>query len=81
MDCSPPVSSAHGISEAKILEYVDNSFSRGSSQDLNPGLLPYRQILYQISHQGSSQAMVYSIKWKEGIKTFFKIFTIHFLSF
>ena len=31
MDCSPPGSSVHGISEARILESVAISFSRGSS--------------------------------------------------
>ena len=32
MDCSPPGSSAHGIFQAWILEWVAISFSRGSSQ-------------------------------------------------
>ena len=32
MDCSPPGSSVHGTSQARILEWVVNSFSRGSSQ-------------------------------------------------
>ena len=32
MDCSPPGSSAHGILQARILEWVGISFSRGSSQ-------------------------------------------------
>ena len=32
MDCSPPGSSVHGILQAKILEWVAVSFSRGSSQ-------------------------------------------------
>ena len=32
MDCSPPGSSVHGISQARILEWVVTSFSRGSSQ-------------------------------------------------
>ena len=32
MDCSPPGSSAHGIFQARILEWVAISFSRGSSQ-------------------------------------------------
>ena len=32
MDCSPPGSSIHGISQARILEWVAISFSRGSSQ-------------------------------------------------
>ena len=31
MDCSPPGSSVHGISQAKILEWVAISISRGSS--------------------------------------------------
>ena len=31
-DCSPPGSSVHGISQARILEWVAVSFSRGSSQ-------------------------------------------------
>ena len=30
MDCSPPGSSVHGISQARILEWVAISFSRGS---------------------------------------------------
>ena len=32
MDCSPPASSVHGILQARILEWVAISFSRGSSQ-------------------------------------------------
>ena len=32
MDCSPPGSSVHEIFQAKILEWVAISFSRGSSQ-------------------------------------------------
>ena len=32
MDCSPPVSSVHEIFQARILEWVAISFSRGSSQ-------------------------------------------------
>ena len=32
MDCSPPGSSVHGISQGRILEWTVNSFSRGSSQ-------------------------------------------------
>ena len=32
MDCSPSGSSVHGISQARILEWVAISFSRGSSQ-------------------------------------------------
>ena len=32
MDCSPPGSSVHGIIQAKILEWVAISSSRGTSQ-------------------------------------------------
>ena len=32
LDCSPPVSSVHGILQARILEWVAISFSRGSSR-------------------------------------------------
>ena len=32
MGCSPPGSSVHGISQARILEWVAIAFSRGSSQ-------------------------------------------------
>ena len=37
MDCSPPGSSVHGILQARILEWVAISFSRGSS---DPGVEP-----------------------------------------
>ena len=37
MDCSPPGSSVHGISQIRILEWVAISFSRDSSQ---PGIEP-----------------------------------------
>ena len=37
MDCSPPGFSVHGISQARILEWVAISFSRGSP---NPGIEP-----------------------------------------
>ena len=38
MDCSPPGSSVHGILQARILEWVAISFSRGSSQPRPPAL-------------------------------------------
>ena len=36
MDCSPPSSSVHGILQARILEWLAISFSRGSSKPRNP---------------------------------------------
>ena len=52
MDCSPLGSSAHGILQAKILEWGAISFSRGilQTQRSNSGLPHWKQIL---SHQGS----------------------------
>ena len=50
--CNPMDYTVHGILQARIPEWVDFSFSRGSSQGSNPGLPQYRQILYQMSHQG-----------------------------
>ena len=53
MDCSPG-SPVHRILQARILERVAISFSRGLSQPgSNPGLLHCKQILYCLSHQGS----------------------------
>ena len=55
MEWSPPGSSVHGILQARILEWVAISFSRGSSptQGLNLSLLHCRQILYHVNHQAS----------------------------
>ena len=39
----------HGILQARILEWIAFPFSR----DSDPGLLHYRQILYQLSHKGN----------------------------
>ena len=36
MDCSPPGSPVHGILQARIREWVDMPFSRGSSQPRDP---------------------------------------------
>ena len=43
MDCSPAGSSVHGILQARILEWVAISFSRGSSQ---PGIKPRSPTLW-----------------------------------
>ena len=61
MDCSLPGSYVHGLFQARTLEWVAISFSRGSSRprDQTPvtcitnGLLHCRQILYWLSHQES----------------------------
>ena len=59
MDCSPPGSSVHGILQARILEWVAISSSRGSSQPRDQirllGLLHCRWILY---HWASGEALI-----------------------
>ena len=42
VDCSPPGSSVHGILQARRLEWVAISFSRGSSY---PGIEPWSSAL------------------------------------
>ena len=60
MDCSPLGSCVPGIIPARILELVAISSSRGSSQPRNPTHVSCigRQILYQLSHLGSSILLV-----------------------
>ena len=63
MGCSPPSSSAHEIFQARILQWVAISFSRGTSWPRDQtrmavsyiagSLVRFSQILYQLSHQGS----------------------------
>ena len=52
MDCSPPGSSVYGILQARILEWVVISFSRGSSQ---PRDRTQVSCIAGRSHQGSLQ--------------------------
>ena len=53
--CNPPGFSVHGISQARMLEWVAMPPSRGifPAQDWKPGLLHWRWILYSLSHLGS----------------------------
>ena len=53
MDYSPPGSSTHGIFQAGILKWVAILFSRGvyQIQGLNPQVLHYRWVVYQLSHK------------------------------
>ena len=59
MDCSPTGSSVHGISQARILEWVAISFSRGSSQPRDGMCISCigRRILY---HWATREAQNYS---------------------
>ena len=49
----------HGTLQARILEWVAFPFSGGSSQPRSPTLQADRQILYQLSHEGSPRIL----KW------------------
>ena len=61
LDCSLPVSSVHGILQARTLEWVAVPFSRGSSQPRDRtqisrvagGFFTAERILYQLSYEGS----------------------------
>ena len=57
--CDPMEYTAHGILQARTLEWVAFPFSRGSSpnQGSNPGLLQCRWILYQLSHKRSPKIL------------------------
>ena len=57
-NCSPPDSSVHGILQARILEWVAVSFSRGSSWPRDQTCVSYvsctgRWVLYHLCHLGS----------------------------
>ena len=54
MQYSPPGSSVHGILHARILEWIVNSQGIFLTQGLILGLLHCKQILYHLSHRGSS---------------------------
>ena len=53
MDSSPPGSSAHGILQARIMEWIAISSSRGSSQPKNQTQVFGRWVLYHKHHLGS----------------------------
>ena len=68
MDCSLPGSSVHGILQARILEWVAISFSRGSSQPRDWTCISWisctgRQILYTTSAIWEASKVDISI-WK-----------------
>ena len=53
--CSPVDYTVHEVLQARILEWVAFSLLQRTfaTQELNQGLLHCRQILYQLSYQGS----------------------------
>ena len=59
MDCSPPGSSVHGDSPGKNTGVGCHALLQGifPNQELNPGLLHCRQILYHLSNQKSPRIL------------------------
>ena len=71
MDCSPPGSSIHGISQARILEWVAISFSRGSfwPRDWTHISFIGRQILYHwATWKAKIEGYNFQITEKNGLK-------------
>ena len=66
--CNPVVSSVHGISQPRILEWVAIPFSRGifPTQGSNQGLPHCRRILYCLSHQGSPGLVYLTLYQRKG---------------
>ena len=64
-DCSPPSSSVHGISEARILEWVAISFSRGSSLPRDWNCIPWigRLILYHCATSEAQSSRSIVVQW------------------
>ena len=69
MDCSRPGSSVHGDSPGKTTGVGYHALLQGifRTPGSNPGLQLYRQILYNLSHQGSPliQTTMYKINYKD----------------
>ena len=59
MECSPPRSSVHGDSPGENTGVGCHFLLQGNFliQELNLGLLHYRQILYHLRHQGSQKGI------------------------
>ena len=66
MDCSPPGSSVHEISQARILEQAVVSFSRGSCRPKDQTCIACigRQILY---HWATREALPYSYRFLQSL--------------
>ena len=62
MNCSPPVSSIHGILQARMLESVSMLYFWGSSQHLDQTCISCigRHVLYHQCHIGSPLVLAYT---------------------
>ena len=72
MDCSPPGSCVHGILQARILEWVAISFSRGSSwpRDWIWVSLITSDLIYQIYHENNHSVQFSSFQSLSRIRLF-----------
>ena len=83
MDCGPPGSYIHhGIFQAKILEWVAISFSRGFSQPRDQTWVSHIVgRLYGLSHQGSKMDILLEIKTFKSTRCYSKhIYVVQLLS-
>ena len=81
MDCSPPGSSVHGTLQARILEWVAISFSRGSSQPRDQTWVSHmagRLFTQTDSRVWTWKKMPFN-KVKKKKKTLYKLYTNHFI--
>ena len=67
MNCSPPGSTVHGISQARILKWVVITFSRWSSQTWDRVSCIGRQILYH----WATWCYIFFLKWPFYVMLFF----------
>jgi len=70
-DCNPPVSSVHGILQARILKWIAMPSSKGSSQSRDQTHISYlsctgRQVLYHQSHLGKPRLVSYQGNQQRG---------------
>ena len=72
MDCSPPGSSVCGIFQARILEWVAISFSRGSSQPRYQTLVSCIAVRFFTIYQGRPWDSVHTLN------TYLTLFPLHF---
>ena len=80
MNCNPPDSSVHGISQARILERVAISFSRESShpQGSNSHLLYWQVDSLPLSHLGSPDQLKEIPGGMKGNQKMFRSFIMGF---
>ena len=70
VDCSPPGSSVHGISQARILQWVAISFSRGSDPGIELASLALQADSLPLSHLENPSKLLQPNKSKFDFFTF-----------